>query len=62
MIDDEFLDRTIKEWQPFTTEKLTREDAREIIENVCDLFDLLNEIGESECKINTKAAHEQPSK
>ena len=62
MIDDEFLDRTIKEWQPFTAEQLTREDAREIIENVCDLFDLLNEIGDSKCKINMKAAQEQPNR
>lgn len=43
-IDDDFLDKTIQVWQPYTREKLTREDAREIIQNVCDLFDLLNQI------------------
>ncbi|MHC4122427.1 MAG: hypothetical protein ACYSSI_02545 [Planctomycetota bacterium] len=43
-IDNEFLDKTIEHWQPFYKERLSREDAREIIENVCSLFDLLNEI------------------
>lgn len=46
MLDDKFLDKTIQEWQPYTGQKLTREDAREIIQNVCDLFDLLNQINE----------------
>jgi len=43
-IGNEFLDKTIAYWQPFYKEKLTREDAREIIENTCNLFDLLNEL------------------
>jgi hypothetical protein len=30
----EFLKETIEFWQPRTTRKLTREDAREIIENM----------------------------
>lgn len=43
-ISEEFLDKTIAYWQPFYEQPLTREDAREIIQNACDLFDLLNEI------------------
>ena len=40
----EFLQKTISFWQPYSKEKLTEEDAKGIIENVVQLFDLLNEI------------------
>ncbi len=51
MIDDKFLDETIKQWQSASPTPLTREDAREIIQNMCDLFDLLDEIDkELKCK------------
>ena len=46
MIDEQFLDKTIEYWKPFSKNPLTREDAREIISNVTSLFDLLNEIAE----------------
>ena len=46
MIDEQFLDKTIEYWQPFSKDPLTREDAREIISNVSMLFDLLDEIAE----------------
>jgi len=39
----EFLDQTIAIWQPRATRPLTREDAREIIENVTGFFAVLQE-------------------
>lgn len=38
------IKETIEHWQPYSKEKLTEEDAREIIENTVALFDLLNEL------------------
>jgi len=40
---DEFLDETIKFWQPYYKEPLTREDAREIIQNFVGFFEVLME-------------------
>ena len=40
-ISDEFLDETIRFWQPYYKETLTREDAREIIETVTKVYDIL---------------------
>lgn len=40
---DEFLDRTIKVWQPYLKEPLTREDAREIAQNFVGFFEVLME-------------------
>ena len=42
-ISDEFLDETIRVWQPYSKEPLTREDAREIAENFVGLFETLME-------------------
>jgi len=42
-IDPEFLDKTIAFWQPRTSRKLTREDARQMIENVTGFFKVLAE-------------------
>ena len=39
----EFLDKTITFWQPRTTRKLTREDARQMIENATGFFRVLAE-------------------
>jgi hypothetical protein len=39
----ELLDHTIAIWQPKTERKLTREDAREIMENMIGLFSILDE-------------------
>ncbi len=36
------IKKTIEHWQPYSKEKLTEEDAREIIENTVAFFDLLN--------------------
>ena len=43
-MDRDFLDKTIEFWQPYTKEKLTREDAREIIQNAVALFKFLHEL------------------
>jgi len=40
-ISEEFLDKTISFWQPHYKEKLTREDARQMIENVYNAWSLL---------------------
>ena len=40
---DELIDKTLIAWQPRTSRKLSREDAREITENVLGFFSLLLE-------------------
>ena len=40
----EFLEKTIKVWQPYSETLLTLEDAREIAENVVNLYKLLFEL------------------
>ena len=42
----EFLEKTIKVWQPYTPTPLTSEDAREIAENMTELFKFLFELDE----------------
>ena len=39
----ELLEKTIRVWQPLGEEKLTEEDAREIVENLTGFFSLLGE-------------------
>ncbi|MCX7661602.1 MAG: hypothetical protein N2Z79_02830 [Candidatus Omnitrophica bacterium] len=40
----EFLEKTIKVWQPYSSEPLSLEDAREIAENITELFYFLAEL------------------
>jgi hypothetical protein len=40
---EQFIDRTIEVWQPRTSKVLTREVARQIVENVTGLFSILME-------------------
>ncbi len=40
-IDADFLDRTIAVWQPLSPKLLTRDDAREIIENAVGFYGTL---------------------
>lgn len=42
-IDPAFLDKTIAFWQPRTARTLTREDARQMVENVTGFFQVLAE-------------------
>jgi hypothetical protein len=41
--DGDFIDQTIAIWQERTERKLTREDGREIIENITGFFSILQE-------------------
>ena len=51
----EFLDKTIKVWQPYSPAPLSSEDAREIAETMTGLYALLLELeqkyGKEESKI-----------
>ena len=40
---DTMLDQAIAVWQPYTARRLSREDAREIVENVLGFFQVLQE-------------------
>lgn len=40
----ELIQQTIDMWQPHSEDKLTEEDAREIIDNVTNLFEYLAEL------------------
>ncbi len=51
-IDPAFLDKTIAFWQPRTARALTREDARQMIENMTGFFQVL-----AEWDAKAKAAH-----
>ena len=46
--NDNLIDRTIELWQPRLRRKLTREDARQITENVTGFFSLLAEWSKAE--------------
>jgi len=50
-IDEAFLDRTIEFFQERTDRTLTREDAREMIENVTGFFRILGEWNRAEQKL-----------
>lgn len=47
-VDDAFLDKTIELFQKRTDRNLTREDAREMIENVTGFFRILGEWNRAE--------------
>jgi hypothetical protein len=51
----ELIQKTIDHWQPYSKEKLTEEDAREIIENAVALFDLLDKLDREQQKNITNA-------
>jgi hypothetical protein len=44
----DLLDETRRVWQPQTDRVLTREDAREIVENIVGFFDILHEWDKAE--------------
>jgi len=41
---DQFLKQTVQIWQPHSPKPLTLEDAREIADNMAELFIYLNEL------------------
>ena len=42
-VNTDFVDQTVTFWQPRTSRKLTREDGRQIVENVTAFFRILLE-------------------
>ena len=58
-IDPEFLDKTVAFWQPRTSRKLTREDARQMIENVTGFFKVLAE-WDAKARIAQAASEPRP--
>lgn len=40
-VSEEFLDKTIQAWQPYYKETLTREDARQMIDTVYNVWEIL---------------------
>jgi hypothetical protein len=54
------LDRTLEVWQPRTSRKLTREDARQIVENVTGFVRILLE-WEIASQREAAAAEPQPT-
>jgi hypothetical protein len=54
------LDQTLEVWQPRTSRKLTREDARQIVENVNGFFRILLE-WEMASQLEAAAAEPQPT-
>lgn len=46
--NDNLIDRTIAAWQPRYDRDLSREDARQIVENVTGFFSLLAEWAQAE--------------
>jgi hypothetical protein len=40
---DKIIERTLEIWQPRTSRKLTREDGRQMVENISGFFDVLGE-------------------
>ena len=56
--EEDLIERTIKLWQPYYPFQLTREDAREIIENMKAFYSLLIEWQERE-DLATSAKNQQ---
>ena len=46
--NDKLIDRTIETWQPRFDRELSREDARQIVENVTGFFSILAEWSRAE--------------
>jgi flagellin-specific chaperone FliS len=51
----EYLEKTIKLWQPYCPEPLSLEDAQEIADNVIGLYSYLLQLKENHEKKETKA-------
>ena len=47
-VDNNLIDRTIEMWQPRLDRDLSREDARQIVENVTGFFSILAEWSRAE--------------
>ncbi len=54
-LDDNLIDRTIETWQPRADRTLSREDGRQIIENVSGFFSILAEWSQAEAQETASA-------
>jgi hypothetical protein len=59
-MNTDFVDQTVTFWQPRTSRKLTREDGRQIVENVTAFFRILLEWETADRKAATAAAEQEP--
>lgn len=60
--EEAFLERTIEVFQQYSPTALTREDAREIAENVSGLFGLLLQLKKARLARELAAAEAQPAR
>lgn len=51
---DDFLDETLRVWQPHSKKPLNREDAREIVENISGFFRVLRDWAEEDRRAGVK--------
>jgi hypothetical protein len=58
-VKPDFLDQTVTFWQPRTSQKLTREDGRQMLENVAAFFRILLEWEAAERSAATAAAEQE---
>jgi hypothetical protein len=58
--NDDLIDRTIELWQPRLRRALTREDARQIAENVTGFFSILAEWSKAESATPANDSRHQP--
>ncbi len=58
--NDGLIDRTIELWQPRLRRELTREDARQIAENVTGFFSILAEWSKAESATPANDLRHQP--
>jgi hypothetical protein len=58
-VKTDFLEQAVAFWQPRTSQKLTREDGRQIVENVSAFFQILLEWETAERRATTAAADQE---
>jgi hypothetical protein len=59
--NDNLIDRTIALWQPRLERDLSREDARQIAENVIGFFSILNEWSRAKTTIAANNNRNEPT-
>jgi hypothetical protein len=57
--NENLIDRTIELWQPRLRRELSREDARQIVENVTGFFSLLSEWSKADTAPPASDTHPQ---
>jgi hypothetical protein len=57
--NDNLIDKTIRLWQPRLVRNVSREDARQIAENVTGFFSILADWSRAEIPVNDNNLHPQ---